>query len=98
MPVYLANATLLGLIWGLLRLISGSVLVASVSHAVWNAFAYGLFGFGEEVGALSITNTPLFGPEVGYLGLLLNSAFFLWLLGKARRSGTLEPSGSRSWE
>jgi len=93
-PVYLANAMLLGLIWGLMRLISGSAVVASVSHAVWNSCAYTLFGFGTKVGALGITNTPLFGPEVGYLGLLLNGAFFLWLLAKARRSGSLEPNGS----
>lgn len=93
-PVYLANATLLGLIWGLMRMISGSVVVASVSHAVWNAFAYGLFGFGTRAGALGITNTPLLGPEVGYLGLLLNGAFFLWLLARARSSGRLEQDGS----
>jgi membrane protease YdiL (CAAX protease family) len=87
-PVYLANATLLGLIWGLMRLISGSVVVASISHAVWNSCAYSLFGFGTEAGALGITNTALFGPEVGYLGLLLNGAFFLWLLARARKSGS----------
>ena len=88
-PVYLANATLLGLIWGLMRLLSGSVVVSSVSHAVWNACAYGLFGFGTKVGALGISNTALFGPEVGYLGLLFNGAFFLWLYSKAGSSGKL---------
>ncbi len=88
-PVYLANAALLGLIWGLMRLVSGSVIVASLSHAVWNAFAYGLFGFGTKVGALGITNTALLGPEVGFLGLLLNGAFFLWLLARAKSSGSL---------
>lgn len=35
-PVYLVNAVVIGAIWGMLRLISGSVLVTSVSHAVWN--------------------------------------------------------------
>ncbi len=84
-PVYLANATLLGLIWGTLRLISGSVVVASVSHAVWNACAYGLFGFGTKVGELGVANTALFGPEVGALGLLLNGGFFWWLCSQARR-------------
>lgn len=88
-PVYLVNAALLGLIWGLMRLISGSVIVASVSHAVWNAFAYGLFGFGTKVGALGITNTALLGPEVGYLGIVLNGAFFFWLYTKAKKSGDL---------
>lgn len=88
-PVYLVNATLLGLIWGLMRLLSGSVLVASVSHAVWNACAYGLFGFGTKTGELGIANTALFGPEVGYLGLLLNGAFFAWLYRRARRKAVL---------
>lgn len=88
-PIYLANAMLMGLIWGLMRLISGSIIVASLSHTVWNACAYGLFGFGTKVGALGIANTALLGPEVGYLGLLLNGAFFLWLWAKARSSGRL---------
>ncbi|MEE8294922.1 MAG: type II CAAX endopeptidase family protein [Sphingomonadales bacterium] len=88
-PVYLVNALLMGLIWGLMRLISGSVIVSSVCHAVWNAFAYGLFGFGTKVGALGIENTALFGPEVGYLGLALNGAFFFWLFTKAKKSGAL---------
>ena len=88
-PVYLVNAALMGLIWGLMRLVSGSVIVASVSHAVWNACAYGLFGFGTKVGALGIGDTALFGPEVGFLGLVLNGAFFIWLYAKARKSGRL---------
>jgi membrane protease YdiL (CAAX protease family) len=88
-PVYLVNATFLGLIWGLMRLFSGSAVVASVSHAVWNAFAYGLFGFGTRVGELGIANTALFGPEVGTLGLLLNGAFFAWLYARAKRRGVL---------
>ena len=49
-PIYLSNAMLLGLIWGLLRQISGSVIVSSVSHAVWNAIAYNFFGYGEKSG------------------------------------------------
>lgn len=88
-PVYLANAALMGLIWGLMRLVSGSVVVASVSHAVWNACAYGLFGFGTKAGALGIADTALFGPEVGYLGLLFNGAFCLWLYSRAGNSGRL---------
>lgn len=83
-PVYLINATLLGLIWGLLRLSTGSVIVPAVCHAVWNAFAYGLFGFGEKTGALGIIQTFLLGPEVGYLGIVLNGAFFLWLWRRSR--------------
>jgi len=78
-PVFMVNAMLLGLVWGMLRLISGSVLVASVSHAVWNALAYGLFAYGTKVGALGIAKTAIYGPEVGFIGLALNAGFAAWL-------------------
>jgi membrane protease YdiL (CAAX protease family) len=80
LPVYFVTATALGAIWGMLRLVSGSVLVASVCHAVWNAFAYALFGFGESGGALGIVRTDVYGPEVGLLGMMLNAAaaVILW--------------------
>jgi membrane protease YdiL (CAAX protease family) len=71
-PIYLVNATLIGLNFGLLRQWSGSIVVASVCHGVWNGLAYSLFGFGERVGALGITETWFFGPEVGLLGIVLN--------------------------
>lgn len=74
-PIYLINATILGLIWGILRMVSGSVLVPAVSHAVWNGICYPLFGFGEKVGALGIQSTHLFGPEVGLAGILLGMGF-----------------------
>jgi CAAX protease family protein len=56
-PIYIVNATLLGAVWGMLRLISGSVIVTSVVHGVWNGVAYVLFGFGAKVGALGIEQT-----------------------------------------
>lgn len=74
-PVYLVNATLLGAIWGMLRLMSGSVIVPAVSHAVWNGLDYPLYGFGEKSGALGIEATHIFGPEVGLVGIGLNLAF-----------------------
>jgi len=79
-PVYLANAALLGAAWGLLRAISGSVIVASVSHGVWNGMVYLLFGLGEGGGALGIVDSFIYGPERGVLGLVFNGAFvfFLW--------------------
>lgn len=79
-PIYLLNATLFGAVMGMLRLLSGSVIVPGVCHAVWNGFDYPLFGFGERVGALGIAETELYGPEVGLLGLMLN-ALFAGLLG-----------------
>lgn len=47
-PVYLINATLIGAIFGMLRMASGSVVVPSVCHAVWNGIDYPLFGFGKK--------------------------------------------------
>lgn len=79
-PVYLINVALLGLIWGLLRSASGSVIVPALSHGVWNTLAYALFGYGEKSGLLGIEETSIYGPEVGYLGILINGIFliFLW--------------------
>ena len=81
-PVYLVNAAIIGAIWGILRWISGSIIVTSVSHGLWNGGAYVLFGFGSKTGALGIRNTAMFGPEVGILGLVFNIIFvaILWLL------------------
>ena len=78
-PIYLINAAMLGLIWGTLRWASQSVVVPALCHAVWNALAYLLFGFGEKVGLLGISDTFLLGPEVGYLGIVLNGLFFIGL-------------------
>ncbi len=81
-PIFLVNATLIGGIFGMLRMYSGSVVVASVGHAVWNGIDYPLFGFGEKAGALGIAATDIFGPEVGIVGLGLNLVFaaVLWRL------------------
>jgi membrane protease YdiL (CAAX protease family) len=83
-PVFLANAAVLGAIWGALRLASGSILVASVAHGLWNGGAYVLFGYGPKVGALGIANTTVLGPESGLAGLALNVVFLLWLLRRCR--------------
>ncbi|MGH8286940.1 MAG: lysostaphin resistance A-like protein, partial [Steroidobacteraceae bacterium] len=79
-PVYIVNAAVIGAVWGLLRWISGSVIVASLSHGVWNGGAYVFFGFGTTVGALGIQETAVYGPEVGFVGLALNLAFAAALL------------------
>jgi membrane protease YdiL (CAAX protease family) len=79
-PIFLINATLLGINWGLLRACSGSVIVSSVSHGLWNAAAYTLFGFGAKTGYLGIEQTGIWGPEVGVAGVVGNliSAVFLY--------------------
>ena len=74
-PVFMINAAVMGAVWGLLRLISGSVIVSSVSHGVWNGGAYVFFGYGTKTGALGIDDTAVYGPEVGILGLALNLIF-----------------------
>jgi membrane protease YdiL (CAAX protease family) len=76
-PTFMINAAVMGAAWGLMRWISGSVIVASVSHGVWNGFTYVLFGFGTRAGALGIKETWLYGPEVGLLGLALNAIFVI---------------------
>lgn len=78
-PIYLINAVLMSQVWGHLRAATGSILVPTLCHAVWNAIIYGCFGFGENVGALGFEQTELLGPEVGYLGILLNGLFYLGL-------------------
>ncbi|HJQ36789.1 MAG TPA: CPBP family intramembrane glutamic endopeptidase [Thermoanaerobaculia bacterium] len=74
-PLYLVNAFVMGAIWGLLRSISGSILVSSLCHSVWNAIVYSLYGFGTKTGALGIADTSIFAPEVGVLGLAFNLVF-----------------------
>ena len=85
-PIYLVNAALLGAVFGMLRQASGSIVVPSVCHALWNGLDYPLFGFGERVGALGIRATEIFGPEVGALGVGVNlaAAVGLWLLVRSR--------------
>jgi len=82
LPVFLVNAVVIGGIWAMMRLISGSIVVSSVSHAIWNAAVYVLFGFGTTVGALGVNQTALYGPESGVLGLALNlfvaAGIWLW--------------------
>jgi len=88
-PVFLINAAIMGAVWGLLRAIAGSIIVASLSHGLWNGIAYVFFGFGTKVGALGITNTAMFGPEIGFLGLFTNLVFavVLWRWWKAGLRG-----------
>lgn len=93
-PVLLMNAVVIGATWGLLRSISGSIIVTSVCHAVWNAGVYVLFGFGTTVGALGIKQTAIYGPESGFLGLAVNLALgiVLWHWWKHRTNKRLSTS------
>lgn len=90
-PVILINGAIIGAIWAMLRSISGSIIVTSVCHAVWNASVYVFFGFGTTVGALGVKQTALYGPESGLLGLGLNLvlAIVLWQWWRRRHSGQI---------
>lgn len=94
-PILLTNALVLGLIWGLMRMMSGSAVVPSVCHSLWNAVAYSLYGFGTKGGALGVHETAVLAPEVGILGLVLNAIFAAMLFLAARRrqlrSGSEKP-------
>jgi len=90
-PVFLVNAAVMGAIWGVLRDISGSLVVSSVSHGVWNGLAYALFGYGTKGGALGIRHTAIYGPEVGLVGLALNA---LVLLAVAKTLNKTEPNAN----
>ena len=87
-PIYLINATLIGAVFGMLRMASGSVVAPSICHAVWNGIDYPLFGFGERVGALGIEQTHIYGPEVGLFGIGLNlifaTALWFWITRASR--------------
>jgi len=95
-PVFMVNAAVMGAVWGLLRWISGSVIVASLSHGLWNGMDYVFFGFGTKVGALGIKNTALYGPEVGVIGLAFNILFLaaLWRWWKLQSSRLAAAGGA----
>jgi membrane protease YdiL (CAAX protease family) len=100
-PIYILNAGVIGFIWALMRQRSGSIVVTSVSHGLWNGLAYALFGIGSTFGALGIHNTGVFGPEVGLVGLALNLAFAggLWIWfnrGRASKAVAMTQQMTRS--
>ena len=86
-PVYLVNVIFMGFVWGSIRLASDSVFAASVSHAVWNAMAYGLFGFGTDPAALGIVDKTYVGPETGILGLIASFLFSMYMFIYLRKRG-----------
>jgi len=90
-PTFLLNVAAIGAVFGVLRWRSGSVIVSSLSHGVWNGIAYVFFGVGERVGALGIQKTGIFGPEVGVLGLALNLLVLAFCFLRARKEDATSP-------
>ena len=80
LPIYIIGGIVGGVTFGLLRYISGSIIVSSFSHALWNTVVYILFGFASGVGILGIEATDIFSPESGLLGLTFGIVFMavLW--------------------
>lgn len=93
-PLFLVNAAVMGAIWGLLRAISGSIVVSSFAHGLWNGFAYVLFGFSTHPGKLGIADVWVWGPEVGVLGLAANVLFaaVLWRVWRGRDPARKRPT------
>ncbi len=89
LPLYIINASLIGVAWGLLRLISGSVVVAAVTHGIWNATAYVFFNNGAEIGVFGIQDIATYGPEAGGIGLALNLVYTLGLWVWYRRAAAM---------
>ncbi|MDH3214856.1 MAG: CPBP family intramembrane metalloprotease [Candidatus Krumholzibacteria bacterium] len=95
-PVYLANVLILGLIWGILRAVSGSVIVPTFCHSVWNALTYVFFGYGIKTKALGITAYNMFDLERGYVGLILNAIALVlfWCWWRRKITAGLPPTTS----
>jgi membrane protease YdiL (CAAX protease family) len=89
LPLYIINASIIGIAWGLLRMMSGSAVVVAVVHGVWNGAAYAFFNNGTEIGALGIQNTALFGPEAGLVGLALSIVYAVGLWMWYRRANSI---------
>jgi membrane protease YdiL (CAAX protease family) len=94
-PTYLANVLLLGMCWGAMRMATGSIVVASVSHGLWNGLAYVLFGYGQTSGALGIADSAAYDPERGVWGIAFNFLAFLllwrWWVGRLPSSQSPAP-------
>ena len=80
MPIFLAGVLLDGVVWGLLRLKSGSIGPGAVGHALWDAVTFGIFGFGIHPMLISIPQVEVFGLQRGIVSVVLRLLFaaLLW--------------------
>ncbi len=98
LPLYIINASVIGIAWGILRLMSGSLVVVAVIHGIWNAIVYEFFNNGAEIGVLGIQDISIFGPEAGVLALVLNLGYTvgLWLWYRRAKSTRVVPMAGHS--
>jgi membrane protease YdiL (CAAX protease family) len=90
-PQYVIGSTFFGVAMGLLRWRSGSIVVPSACHALWNATTYTFFGTGDKVGQLGIRDPSVWDPERGYAGLVLAivaAALLWWWVKPGREAAT----------
>lgn len=94
-PQYVIGSSVFGVAMGLLRLRSGSIIVTSVCHALWNASVYTFFGAGEKIGQLGIADSTIWDPERGYAGLILAvlASSLLWWWVRPVSDAMLRASG-----
>ncbi|MBL8645451.1 MAG: CPBP family intramembrane metalloprotease, partial [Rhodospirillaceae bacterium] len=87
-PQYVIGSTAFGFAMGLLRLRSGSIVVPSACHGLWNATVYTFFGYGPKSGLLGIPDPSVWDPERGYIGLALViiAAGLMWVWVKPARA------------
>ena len=80
-PQYVVGSTVFGVAMALFRVRSGSIVVPSACHGLWNATTYTLFGAGEKTGQLGVADHSIWDPERGYAGLILSivAAVILWV-------------------
>ena len=79
---FVLNLILISAVSGFLAVRSYGSAWVDLSIGEHDATLYygeGLFGFGEKTGELGIVQTVIYGPEIGYLGLVANAAFALVL-------------------
>jgi len=69
--LYVLNISLLGVLFGYVFLKSKSLVACSISHAVWNALEYSLFGVGNTEGLFAGSSRVLFDPEEGIIGTVV---------------------------
>ena len=92
-PQYVIGSTCFGVAMGLLRLRSGSIIVPSLCHALWNSSVYTFFGAGEKIGQLGISDSSIWDPERGYAGLalaMLVAAMLWWWVKPSSASTSLD--------